>query len=142
MSLISPSCIPTFKFSDDGECFSVSACSVALLNEANPLIQMDDDSSVGLTRAFAQQIRSCDSVIEIEAPNDIDISREPLCEVFRAAALRKAHVREWLRVSVMPNMGQVAAAKTMLELLKFKNSMTQFRAAAHVGHQRHCTARA
>jgi len=45
-------------------------------------------------------------------------------------------------VSVMPNMGQVAAAKTMLELLKFKNSMTQFRAAAHVGHQRHCTARA
>jgi len=34
---------------------------------------MDDDS---------EKISGRDSVVEIEAPNDVDISREPLCEVF------------------------------------------------------------
>src|SRR5262245_9720532 len=135
-------CRPTFKFSNDRERFSVCQCAPYMLDQVNPLVQVDHDGSIELARALTEKKGSCDIIIKIEASNDIDISCEPLCEVFRAAALRKAHVREWLRVSVMPNMGQVAAAKTMLELLKSKNSMTQFRAAAHVGHQRHCTARA
>jgi hypothetical protein len=49
-------------------------------------------------------------------------------------ALRKDHVRAWLRerVAGMLSTGQVAAAKTLLDLLKAKNSMTQLRAATHI----------
>jgi hypothetical protein len=49
-------------------------------------------------------------------------------------ALKKDHVRSWLRQHVATTFaaGQLAASKTMMGLLKSENSMSQFRAAAWI----------
>jgi hypothetical protein len=49
-------------------------------------------------------------------------------------ALKKDHVQTHLRqrVAALLSTGSVNAARTLLDLLKAKNTMTQFRAAAHI----------
>jgi hypothetical protein len=61
--------VPRSRSGDDSERLSIGAGSLALLDEANPLVQVHDNRSVSFATTLTEQPSDSNVIIEIQAGN-------------------------------------------------------------------------